>query len=49
MCGVIGEFAWAGPLTPADTFLALVLDARKGGDRLARCDIRLATCVTVED
>ena len=23
MCGVIGEFAWAGPLTPADTFLAL--------------------------
>ena len=33
----------------ADTFLALVLDARKGGDRLARCDIPLATCVTVED
>ena len=31
----------------ADAFLALVLDARKGGDRLARCDIPLATCVTV--
>ena len=36
---------WEG----ADTFLALVLDARKGGDRLARCDIPLATCVTVAD
>lgn len=33
----------------ADAFLALVLDARKGGDRLARCDIPLATCVTVSE
>ena len=33
----------------ADAFLALVLDARKGGDRLARCDIPLATCVTIGD
>jgi hypothetical protein len=33
----------------ADTFLAVVVDSRKGGDRLARCDIPLATCVTVAD
>ena len=32
----------------ADAFLALVVDTRKGGDRLARCDIPLATCVTVD-
>ena len=33
----------------ADAFLALVVDTREGGDRLARCDIPLATCVTVAD
>jgi hypothetical protein len=33
----------------ADAFLALLVDARQGGDRLARCDIPLATCVTLAD
>ena len=33
----------------ADTFVARVVDARQGGDRLARCDIPLATCVPVVD
>jgi hypothetical protein len=33
----------------ADTLLAVVVDSRKGGDRLVRCDLPLATCVTVAD
>lgn len=32
----------------ADTFVARVVDARQSGDRLARCDLPLATCVLVE-
>ena len=31
----------------ADTFLARVVDSRQSGDRLARCDLPLATCVLV--
>lgn len=42
---------WSGVVQweDADTFLARVVDARGGGDRLARCDIPLATCVLVEE
>ncbi len=32
----------------ADTFVARVVDSRQSGDRLARCDLPLATCVLVE-
>jgi hypothetical protein len=32
----------------AGTFLARVVDSRQSGDRLARCDLPLATCVLVE-
>lgn len=32
----------------ADTFLVRVVDSRQSGDRLARCDLPLATCVLVE-
>ena len=31
----------------ADTFVARVVDSRQSGDRLARCDLPLATCVLV--
>jgi hypothetical protein len=31
----------------ADAFLARVVDSRQSGDRLARCDLPLATCVLV--
>jgi hypothetical protein len=34
---------WEDP----DTFLARVVDSRQSGDRLARCDLPLATCVLV--
>lgn len=32
----------------ADTVLARVVDSRQSGDRLARCDLPLATCVLVD-
>ena len=32
----------------ADTFVARVVDSRQSGDRLARCDMPLGTCVLVE-
>lgn len=32
----------------ADTFVARVVDSRQSGDRLARCDLPLATCVLIE-
>lgn len=32
----------------ADTFLARVVDSRQSGDRLARCDLPLGTCVLVD-
>jgi hypothetical protein len=32
----------------ADTFVARMVDSRQSGDRLARCDLPLATCVLVE-